>query len=799
VPLLIDTVLVQYFWARTGYFTGETFIIWLVLELVAIAGSLLFVRSFGQSLEPLESLLLQGQEPNSLNLEQLFSSSTDEVGVLTNEYRRLLEYHQKTEQQRRKSQEELNHILHNMQDTYYRTDREGVIVYITAMVEQSLGYRPEEMIGTRLADYYAEPDGRERFLEELQKNNGVVRNFIAELRAKDGSMIWASTNAHYVYDDAGEVAGVEGNSRDITQLKLAEKALERETQRALVTLASIGDGVVTTDTSGRIEYLNPVAEHLLDCKLQEVSGRHYMEVLKLFNESTGEELYDLVELILRRDSAMVHADDGILTHPDGSQFTINITAAPMRAGDDEIVGVVLVLHDITEVMTMARQLSYQASHDMLTGLHNRREFERQLEAAIFEARNKEKSCVLFYMDLDQFKVVNDTSGHRAGDELLRQIAQILRETVRGHDVLARLGGDEFGLLLMDCPLDKAREIADNLRQQIHDFRFAWGTRSFEIGVSIGVVPITAQGGSLIDVLSLADAACYVAKEAGRNRVHVADEQDKAVARHHSEMEWIHRISRAFEENRFVLYFQPIVSLDASDKSALPHGEVLLRLIDDSGDVLIPTAFIPAAERYHLMPTIDRWVVRTTLGLLRQAQGSGRTPPLCCSINLSGQSLTDEHFLDFVLHQFEEGDIDGSYVCFEITETAAITNLSRARKFIDVLKQRGCYFALDDFGSGLSSFGYLKGLQVDYIKIDGSFVKDMASDELDRAMVASINQIGHVMGLKTIAEFVENDAIVAALKEMEVDYGQGLGIAKPEPLTDVLARFSNQRQAETVPS
>jgi len=789
IPLLIDTMLVQYYWARTGYFTGETFAIWLLLELVAVAGSLLFMHSFGQSLGPLQSLLQQNVEPCHLDLVELDSRSTDELGVLSDEYRRLLEHHYRVEAQLRRSEQELNNILFNMQDTFYRTDSEGRIVYITAMAEQSLGYRNDELLGRKMADLYVEPNGRSEFFKALQANNGVVRNYIAALRHKDGSTVWASTNAHYYRDETGQIAGVEGNARDITQYRRAQEALTREQQRALVTLESIGDGVMTTDVDGHIEYLNPIAERLLDCEAEHTRGRHYMEVLKLIDESTGERLHDLVELISHRDSAVVHADDGVLTHRDGSQFTINITAAPMRADNDQIIGVVLVLHDITEVMGMARQLSFQASHDMLTGLYNRREFEKRLEAAIRSARGEGRHHVLFYMDLDQFKVVNDTCGHRAGDELLAQLSTLIKYSVREHDILARLGGDEFGLLLIDCPLDEAAEIAETVRQQVRDYRFAWEERIFDIGVSIGVVPITAEGGNLIDILSIADAACYVAKDAGRNRVHIFSEDDKAVARHHHEMEWTHRISQAFEENRFVLFFQPIRSLNG-EADTLPYGEVLMRMQERDGRAVSPISFIPAAERYNLMPTIDRWVVRTALGKMREAQGPAESPPFRFTINLSGQSLTDEHFLDFVLGQLHECDIAGEYVCFEITETAAITNLSRARSFIATLKKMGCSFALDDFGSGLSSFGYLKGLQVDYIKIDGGFVKDMMEDSLDSAMVASINQIGHVMGLKTIAEFAESEAIVDTLREMGIDYAQGFAIAHPEPLDEVVRRLGN---------
>lgn len=789
VPLSIDTMLVQYYWARTGYFSGETFLMWLLLELMAVAGSLLFMRSFGQSLLPLQMLVKQNADPCRLDLDMLASQSTDELGVLSNEFRRLLGHHLQVEDRLRASEKELNNILFNMQDAFYRTDHTGKVLFITPMAERSLGYSLNELIGKQLGELYVDPNGRAKFLQALKQNNGEVSNYVAALQHKNGSTVWASTNAHFYYDEKGDIAGVEGNSRDITQLKLAQEALAREQQRALVTLESIGDGVMTTDIHGYIDYLNPVAERLLDCKLEAARGRHYMEVLKLVDESSGEALHDLVDLVMHRDGAMVHADDGVLTHRDGSQFTINITAAPMHLEHEVIVGVVLVLHDITEVMGMARQLSFQASHDMLTGLFNRREFEKRLEKAIRAARSEASHHVLFYMDLDQFKVINDTCGHRAGDEMLAQLADQLTTIVREHDILARLGGDEFGLLLMDCPLPEATRIAEKIRQQMHDFRFTWHDRIFSVGVSIGVVPITVEGGNLVDVLSLADAACYVAKEAGRNRVHVFHEDDKAVARHHREMEWTQRISRAFEENRFILYYQPIQALsDGEDKR--PYGEVLMRMFDSDGQLIAPHAFIPAAERYNLMPTIDRWVVRTALGKLRQAQGPAEMPPFRCAINLSGQSLTDEHFLDFVLAQFHESDVPGESVCFEITETAAITNLNRARSFINTLKKMGCRFALDDFGSGLSSFGYLKGLQVDYLKIDGAFIKDMVNDRLDGAMVESINQIGHVMGLKTIAEFVETDAIIDALRSLGVDYAQGYAIARPASLDEAVRHLQH---------
>ena len=786
VPLLSSTILVLYYWSRTAYFTYETLLVWGLLLVIVAVGAWLFRGSFRQSLAPLQSLLSQRVEPCQLDLASLVSQSTDEIGVLTNEYRRLLQHHYRVEARLRSSETALNNILFNMQDTYFRTDKQGVILYITPMIEQTLGYSPSEMIGQQVNAFFCPSMGHVNLYEIIKSENGVVRNLPMALRHRNGTTVWVTTNAHFFSDPAANVAGIEGNCRDVTALKQTQAALERETQRALVTLKSIGDGVITTDTKGIIEYLNPVAENLLEMRNGTALGRHYLDVLKLKGETDGEALRDLVEMILHHDSATVNADDGILRHNDGSEFSINISAASMRDAQDRIVGVVLVLHDITEVMTMARQLGYQASHDMLTGLYNRREFERRLDAAIKEARGSDIHHALFYMDLDQFKVVNDTYGHRAGDELLRQLSQCFSTAIREHDMIARLGGDEFGILLRDCPLNKAAEIAETIRQQVRDFRFTWQDRVFDIGISIGVVPIDGSSTGMIDVLSYADAACYVAKDAGRNRVHLYSSDDKAVARHHREMEWIHRIHDAFEENRFVLYYQPIIAL-GTDRGGREHGEVLMRMLDREGKVVPPMQFIPAAERYNLMPIIDRWVVRTTLGKMREAQGPAEVPPFRCSINLSGQSLNDEHFLEFVIANIHESDVAGEHICFEITETAAITNLGKAKHFINTLKSMGCLFSLDDFGSGLSSFGYLKGLDVDYLKIDGAFVKDIVDDSVDRAMVASINQIGHVMGLKTIAEFVENDEIVLVLKDLGVDYAQGYGIARPYPMDEMLAR------------
>ncbi len=693
------------------------------------------------------------------------------------------------EQKTRTALQELNRILNHMQDTYYRTDPVGRITSVSRSMINLLGYLPEECVGRRIADMYAVAGYGKTFLDDLHVRGGVLRNYEIHMRHKNGQRVWASVNAQFIHDDKGRVVGLEGTIRDINELKQAQQALHHEKERALVTLQSIGDGVITTDEFGMVDYLNPTAERLLRVTVGKAIGLHHREVLRLVDEATGESLGDLVRMCLTLDVGTVHADEGLLIQSDGSRYHLKVTAAPMRDRFGHVVGAVLALHDITEVMGMARQLSYQATHDMLTGLYNRRVFERRTEEKIREVQAGGGSSVLFYMDLDQFKVVNDTCGHKAGDELLEQIAQLMQQRVRDTDVLARLGGDEFGVLLEHCPLEKASLIAEGIRAAVRDYRFAWNDKSFDIGVSIGVVPIAADSGNLADVLAAADAACYVAKDHGRNRIHVYQPDDLAVALRHGEMEWVHRLSSAFDNERFVLYAQPVAHI-AGDR-VVSHYEVLLRMVDEGGRVVPPGAFIPAAERYNLMPTIDRWVIRETFSMLRQAQGELAFPPVECAINLSGQSLCDEQFLEYVIDLFERTGIPCESICFEVTETAAIANLSRATRFMTVLRGMGCSFALDDFGSGLSSFGYLKTLPVDYLKIDGGFVRDMVTDKVDRAMVESINQVGHVLGLKTIGEFAESEAVLMALEKAGVDYAQGSGIAVPSPFSEVLALEARQ--------
>lgn len=563
-------------------------------------------------------------------------------------------------------------------------------------------------------------------------------------------------------------------SRAVARARRSEAALSREKERAVVTLHSIGDAVITTDARGRVEYFNPVAERLTGWRLDDARGRPVSEVLFMVAEASGEPLENPADRCLRKQAVVATGPSVLLRRRDGRELAIADTAAPIRNRQGEVSGVVMVFQDVTETRDMARQLSYHATHDPLTGLFNRREFERRLQDALDDSRCNDAEHILCYLDLDQFKVVNDTCGHVAGDELLRQLAALLGRQMRGQDLLARLGGDELGILLGVCSIEQAQEIAERIRRVVKEFRFTWGEHTFEIGASIGIVPINSGSDNAAAVLSAADMACYAAKDLGRNRVHVYRPDDSQLKQRHSEMRWVSRITKALDEGLFELMYQPIMPLSGEDGAHVLY-EVLVRMRE--GDQRVPPmAFIPAAERYDLMPAIDRWVVRRVLDYM--AAGGADCSGCTCAINLSGQSLGDESFLQYVLDLLDTRSVDPSRICFEITETAAVANLARAMEFIDCLHRRGCRFALDDFGSGLSSFAYLKNLDVDYLKIDGSFIRDLTVDPVDHAMVDAIVRIARVMGIRTVAEFVENGETLVALRRLGIDYVQGFHVAQP---------------------
>jgi diguanylate cyclase (GGDEF)-like protein/PAS domain S-box-containing protein len=566
----------------------------------------------------------------------------------------------------------------------------------------------------------------------------------------------------------------------IRRTATSEASVFRQKEKLQVTLNSIGDGVITTDADGLVDYVNQVAAQLTGISNEHAKGRSLFDVLTLVNDEGVPPSTNPVLKAINEQRIIDNYEPMTLVRETGDNYAVELTAAPIEDYDGSIIGAVLVFRNMTAIRDMANQMAYQATHDSLTGLINRDEFERRLVEAINVARNNQEEHVLCYMDLDQFKVVNDTCGHIAGDELLKQLTVLLHRKIRKSDTLGRLGGDEFGILFLDCKLDKARQIIRILCNTINEFRFVWGDKSFEIGVSVGVVAINSESGGMTEVLSAADSACFVAKDLGRNRIHIYQPDDKLLSQRRGEMQWLPRIRHALENDRFQLYFQKFVPVNNPDSEY--NIELLVRMIDEKGEIIPPMAFLPAAERYDLMPAIDRWVINNAFMNLKSYQRYNAHPNFMWTINISGQSLGDEYFLDYIIGKRLEHQVEASRICFEITETAAVSNLTDATHLITALKEEGFRFALDDFGSGLSSFNYLKHLPVDYLKIDGSFVKDLMDDPIDYAMVESINQIGHILKLKTIAEFVENTETLQILKELKVDYAQGYAIHKPQLLS-----------------
>lgn len=558
-------------------------------------------------------------------------------------------------------------------------------------------------------------------------------------------------------------------------------ALQLERERAQITLESIGDGVISTDVEGSIVYMNPAAEGLTHWKSGQASGLPLAALFNLLDEDDRRDSSALIEHILNGRLKGGTASSKLIQRLDGSTVSVTLAGSPIYT-DGAISGAVLVLHDMTQERQYLANLSWQAAHDPLTGLVNRSEFELRLGQVLGSLAPGAGHHCLMFLDVDQFKLVNDTSGHAAGDALLRQLCEVLPCGLREGDTLARLGGDEFGILLIDCPATQAHEIAEALRQLVQELHFAWQGRPFVTTVSIGVVHLGVAPLTLESSLRAADMACYMAKEKGRNRIQVFHPDDSELSTRSGEMAWIQRLHVALDENRFCLYAQEIAALNDSEHSGMRHIEVLLRLRDESGLMISPDNFIPAAERYGLMTTLDRWVVRNVFKLIGQCAANNRQPQALCAINLSGSSIGDEAFLEYLKLQFRTFGVAPHTICFEITETSAIADLGSAIRFINELKSLGCWFSLDDFCSGMSSFAYLKHLPVDFLKIDGSFVKDMLDNPVNRAMVQVINNIGHVMGKHTIAEFVETEQIEAELREIGVDYAQGYLIGRPEPFT-----------------
>jgi diguanylate cyclase (GGDEF)-like protein/PAS domain S-box-containing protein len=675
----------------------------------------------------------------------------------------------------RNSESKFRGLFESVMEGVYQTSRDGRILVANPAFVNLLGYScAEELYQVPAGALYWYPNDRENFARRAEIE-GELRNEEYVMRRKDGSMLVVVDNCRVVRDANGQVCGFDGTLTDITERKKAETAVFQAKERAQVTLQSIGDAVITTDSEGRIDYMNPVAESLTGWENREAQGQLIAAVLTTVDEITREACESPVARCLREGQVLGLAEHTVLVNRRGQEIAIQDSAAPIHDRAGNLIGAVMVFHDVSKERRLHRALHYQASHDALTGLINRREFENRLTAAVEDARqNAQARHVLLYLDLDQFKLVNDTCGHPAGDLLLKQITGVIQSRVRGGDTLARLGGDEFGILLQDCTQDQALRIAENMRQAIRDYRFTWQGGALAVGASIGIVEITDEIPTVANVMSAADVACYAAKDSGRNRVQLYRPDD--MPERHREMHWVSKLARARDESRFELFYQPIVPIGVRPHER-EHFELMLRLRDETGTIVTPAEFIPAAERYNIMPSIDRWVVRQALDRVVHRIASG-VKPFTVAVNLSGTSLNDERFLEFLIAELSGSELVAGAMCFEITETAAIENLSNVVYFMRELKNRGCHFALDDFGSGLSSFMYLKTLPVDYLKIDGQFVENVTRDPVDRSMIAAISQVGNSMGIQTIAERVESPEVFAELGRLGIGFAQGFYIAKP---------------------
>jgi diguanylate cyclase (GGDEF)-like protein/PAS domain S-box-containing protein len=644
----------------------------------------------------------------------------------------------------------------------------------------------EELAGADIHQYIAtghgflgivHPDDREKYRQAIRRVLKGAESLKADIRVvlPGGTVRWLNERAEPIRQDDGKVLRLVGVAQDFTERKLAEEALFREIERAQVTLGSIADGVIRTDPSGAIDFINPAAERITGRSLDEIYGQPLRDIYRVVDEDTRTPSFDIVDQCIRDARPVAMPGPRLLIDKHGNEFSIQDSAVPIQNRDGEIVGAVLIFKDLSQVRQMEQEMQHLESHDALTGLINRQAFEKRVEELLPRTLDNGDQHALCYLDLDEFKLINDSCGHAAGDEFICQITAVLAAKVRPDDTIARMGGDEFAILMEDCTPDAARALAEDLAEAVRRVRFSWQERIFAVGVSVGLVPISRDSESADAILKAADAACHVAKETGRNRLHEYQPGDTAIAERSGEMQWISRIHQALAEDRFQLYQQPVRPLRA-ETSVESMFEILVRMLDEQGHLVPPNDFIPSAERYHLISSIDRWVIRNALAVLRDVDESIRF-----IFNVSGQSVSEETFQSFVMEQLRTSRVAPERVLFEITETAAIADLHRAMRFISIFKGLGCRFVLDDFGKGVSSYTYLKNLPVDLLKIEGEFVRRMLDDPIEAAIVDSINQVGHVVGLETIAECVETEEVFDAVRRAGIDYAQGYWIARPQPL------------------
>jgi diguanylate cyclase (GGDEF)-like protein/PAS domain S-box-containing protein len=643
-----------------------------------------------------------------------------------------------------------------------------------------VGLEPAQLVGREIADL-VKPAYRALFRKTVSKRmagEDAPKRIEVQLINGDLSGLWVEAQSTTI-EFRGHPA-ILTVARDVSHRKSLEVSLSRSKRQAQYTLESISEGVITTDNDGHIDYMNLAAETLIGTNRDDAAGHRVGELFTLVDDADRRPLGDPVERCLAMRRRVNMGRRAVLVSSDGEhEHSVEITASPVRGPGNSISGTVVVFHDVSELRGLTRKMSYQATHDPLTGLINRREFERRLDEAMDSAHAEEAVHMLFYMDLDRFKAVNDSCGHLAGDNMLREVAVLIKDQVRDSDFVGRLGGDEFGALLVGCPMAKARKIATDTCNAVSDYRFVWKDKIFNIGVSIGLVEISHASGTLQDVMSASDSACYMAKQQGRGQVHIYSARDEAIARERGDIQWLRQLQTALHEDGFSLAVQPIIAMSGRASSG-PSVEVLIRLNDQHGKPTESAEFLRPAERYQLMPQIDRWVIDATLSAIANGEIKLATHR-SCAINLSSQTLGDESFLGFVVDAMDRSGVAPSAVCFEVTETAILANVQHAQRFIEVLHGIGCEFSLDDFGSGLGSFASLKHLPIDYLKIDGTYTRNLESDLVNQEMVSAMIKLARTMQFRIVAEQVEQQSDFDWLRDIGVDFVQGRFIEAPVAL------------------
>ncbi|MDR4516066.1 MAG: EAL domain-containing protein [Nitrosomonas sp.] len=633
---------------------------------------------------------------------------------------------------------------------------------------------------------HVHPDDRANAEKAIEKAIVGITPFNTEFRIvlNDGSIRHLRAAARIKRGQQTKTLKMIGVSWDVSRLRILTEELAEQRELLHITLKSIGDAVITTNVQGNTEWMNPIAERMTGWTNEEAKRLPITQVFRIINEETRLPMKSSVTLCIAEREVTNFTDSTVLISRNGNEYGIEDSAAPICNARGELLGAVLVFRDVTEKRRLNSEISYRATHDTLTGLINRAEFETRLHLLLQSTHKNKMQHALMYIDLDQFKVVNDTCGHTAGDVLLQQISLLLKKTVRANDTLARLGGDEFAVILEHCTAIQAQRVAQQICDKMEDFRFQYTSHRFRIGTSIGLVTVDSCWQTAAELMQAADTSCYAAKEAGRNRVHIWFDSDQVMQARQVEVQWASRIECALDENRFQLYVQRLD--DLSDANNGIHAEVLLRMENPDGTLALPGAFFPAAERYHLASRIDRWVLHQVINWLsRRAKAASAINML--SINLSGQSIGDRIFHRQAIEMLNKAkQAICSKICLEITETAAVTNMADASLFIEQVGRLGVRVALDDFGAGASSFGYLKHFPIDILKIDGQYIKDIVSNPLDDVAVRCFIDVARIVGLKTVAEFVDKPEVLTRVRELGIDYAQGFLLHKPEPIDSALS-------------